>query len=45
MFCKLDVHRKSILTLALSQNNCKIVRIHGVNQAPELQKMQVLYEL
>jgi len=35
MFCKPDVHRKSIVTLALSSDNRKIVVRHFVNQAPE----------
>ena len=36
MFCKLNVRRKSILTLALSQDNRKIVVRYFVNRAPGL---------
>jgi len=34
MFCKLDVRRTSIVTLALSQDNRKSVVRYLVNQAP-----------
>ena len=34
MFCKLDVRRKSIVTLALSKDNRKIVVRYFVNRAP-----------
>ena len=36
MFCKPDDRRKSIVTLALSQGNRKIIVRHFVNRAPEL---------
>jgi len=35
MFCKLDIRRKLIVTLALSQDNRKIVVRYFVNRAPE----------
>ena len=35
MFCKIDVCRKSIVTLALSYDNRKIVVRYFVNRAPE----------
>jgi len=35
MFCKLHVRRKSIVTLALSQDNRKIVVRYFVNRAPD----------
>ena len=34
MFCKLDVYRKSIVRLALSQDNRKIVVRYYVNRSP-----------
>ena len=43
MFCKLDVRRKSIVTLALSQDNRKIVVRYFVNQAPGLQQFQYYF--
>jgi len=36
MFCKLDVRRKLIVTLALSYDDRKIVVKYFVNRAPEL---------
>ena len=38
VFCKLDVRRKSIVTLALSYNNRKIVVRYFVNRATEDKK-------
>jgi len=35
MFCKLDVRRKSIVTLALSKDNRKIVVRYFANRAPD----------
>jgi len=35
MFCKLDVRRKSIVTLVLSFDNRKIVVRYFVNRAPD----------